>query len=85
MSSLIAPLFRGRVHYAWIVVAVTFLMMLTVAGIRSTPGVLIVPLEQEFGWDRAQHLPGDRPQLLPLRPVRPVRGGADGARRHAPR
>ena len=39
MSSLIAPLFRGRVHYAWIVVAVTFLTMLASAGIRSTPGV----------------------------------------------
>ncbi|WP_162673602.1 MFS transporter [Gemmata massiliana] len=27
--------------------------MLTTAGVRSTPGVLIVPLETEFGWDRA--------------------------------
>ena len=48
-----APLLWGRVHYAWIVVAVTFLTMLASAGIRSTPGVLIVPLEHEFGWDRA--------------------------------
>ena len=42
-----------RVHYAWIVVAVTFLTLLTTAGIRSTPGILIVPLEHEFGWSRA--------------------------------
>ena len=42
-----------RFHYAWIVVAVTFLTLLTTAGIRSTPGVLIVPLEHEFGWSRA--------------------------------
>jgi sugar phosphate permease len=42
-----------RWHYAWIVVAVTFLTLLTTAGIRSTPGILIVPLEHEFGWTRA--------------------------------
>ncbi|HLJ64041.1 MAG TPA: hypothetical protein VKT70_08050 [Stellaceae bacterium] len=39
-------------HYAWIVAAVTFLMLLSAAGIRSTPSVLIVPLEQSFGWER---------------------------------
>ena len=42
-----------RFHYAWLIVVVTFLTLLTTAGIRSTPGVLIVPLEQEFGWSRA--------------------------------
>ncbi|HYF96035.1 MAG TPA: MFS transporter [Symbiobacteriaceae bacterium] len=47
------PLFRGRIHYGWIVVAVTFLGMLGAAGVRSTPGVLMLPLEHEFGWDRA--------------------------------
>jgi len=40
-------------HYAWVVAAVTFLALLITAGIRSTPGVLIVPLEHEFGWSRA--------------------------------
>src|SRR4051812_50157067 len=39
--------------YAWIVAAVTFVALLVGAGIRSTPGVLMVPLEQEFGWSRA--------------------------------
>jgi len=43
----------GRVHYAWIVAAVTFLVLLSTAGVRATPGILIVPLEQEFGWSRA--------------------------------
>jgi MFS family permease len=42
-----------RRHYAWTVAAVTFVVLLVAAGIRSTPGVLIVPLEQEFGWSRA--------------------------------
>ncbi len=48
-----ATLARGRIHYGWIVVAVTFLVLLVAAGIRATPGVLIVPLEREFGWSRA--------------------------------
>ena len=43
----------SRIHYAWIVAAITFLVLLTAAGVRSTPAVLMVPLEQEFGWSRA--------------------------------
>ena len=43
----------SRVHPAWIVAACTFLVLLVAAGVRSTPGVLIVPLEAEFGWSRA--------------------------------
>jgi len=50
---MMKSLFRGRIHYGWIVVAVTFLTMLGAAGVRSTPGVLMLPLEHEFGWDRA--------------------------------
>src|SRR5215813_2847275 len=42
-----------RFHYAWIVLAVTFLTLLVSAATRATPGVLIVPLEREFGWTRA--------------------------------
>jgi len=40
-------------HYGWVVVGITFLVLLTGAGIRATPSVLIVPLEQEFGWSAA--------------------------------
>ncbi len=42
-----------RIHYAWVIALITFGVLLTAAGIRSTPGVLIVPLETEFGWSRA--------------------------------
>ena len=42
-----------RVHPAWVVASCTFLVLLVAAGIRSVPGVLIVPLETEFGWSRA--------------------------------
>ncbi len=50
---MIASLVRGRLHYAWVVFGVTFFTLLAAAGIRSMPGVLIVPLEQSFGWSRA--------------------------------
>src|SRR5581483_516591 len=43
----------ARFHYAWIVAVVTFLTLLATAGIRAMPAVLILPLEQEFGWNRA--------------------------------
>jgi MFS family permease len=44
---------QARLHYAWIVAGVTFLVLLVTAGIRATPGVLMVPLEAEFGWTSA--------------------------------
>ena len=40
-------------HYAWIVAVVAFMTMLVAAGIRATPGLLMVPLETEFGWPRS--------------------------------
>ncbi len=53
-SALAASLGRRNIHYGWVVVAVTFLTLLVTAAAMGTPGVLIVPLEQEFGWDNAQ-------------------------------
>lgn len=44
---------KPRLHYGWIVAAVTFLVLLVGAGVRATPGVLILPLEHEFGWSNA--------------------------------
>ncbi len=43
----------SRPHYSWIVLAITFVVLLVGACIRSTPGVLIIPLEREFGWSAA--------------------------------
>ena len=48
----IASWTKQRFHYAWMVIAVTFLIMLVTAGIRATPSVMMVPLEQGFGWSR---------------------------------
>lgn len=42
-----------RLHYGWYVFAATFAVLLVAAAVRATPGVVIVPLEHEFGWSRA--------------------------------
>ncbi len=39
-----------RIHPAWIVAAVGFLALVGAAGFRSAPGVMMVPLQEEFGW-----------------------------------
>jgi MFS family permease len=49
---VIDRLVGGRRHYAWLIVIVTFVTLITTAGFRATPGVLIVPLQDEFGWSR---------------------------------
>ncbi len=41
-----------RIHPAWIVAGITFLTLIASAGTRSAPSVLIVPLEESFGWGR---------------------------------
>ncbi|SDW07273.1 MFS transporter [Paenibacillus sp. CF384] len=40
-------------HYSWIVVLIAFITLLVSAGIRSMPSILMVPFEQEYGWDRS--------------------------------
>ena len=42
-----------RLHYAWVIAALVFVVALLTAGVRAAPGVLIVPFETEFGWSRA--------------------------------
>lgn len=42
-----------KVHPSWVAAAVGFLALIGAAGMRSTPSVLMVPIEDEFGWSRA--------------------------------
>lgn len=42
-----------RLHRAWLVVAVTFLVLIAAAAFRSSFGLMIVPLDAEFGWERS--------------------------------
>lgn len=43
---------RG-IHYGWVVAAVTFITMLATAGALGSAGVMIEPLQKEFGWANA--------------------------------
>ena len=43
---------RYRVHPAWLVAAVSFVALIGAAGFRATPGALITPLQDEYGWSR---------------------------------
>ena len=44
---------QRKIHPGWIAVAVTFVTLMATAGFRSAPSVLIVPLEEAFGWSRS--------------------------------
>jgi MFS family permease len=43
-----------RLHRAWLVAGVTFLVLLASAAFRSSLGVLLVPIEDDLGWTRTQ-------------------------------
>jgi MFS family permease len=46
MSSTNSP----RLYYGWVVVAITALALLISAGVRSAPGVFLVPVQEETQW-----------------------------------
>jgi MFS family permease len=41
-----------RLHRAWLVAGVSFIALIGAAGFRATPGALITPLQDEYGWSR---------------------------------
>ncbi|MCG8399606.1 MFS transporter, partial [Bacillus atrophaeus] len=41
-----------RLHYAWIIVFITFLILLAVQGVRLSFGAFVEPWEREFSLDR---------------------------------
>ena len=49
-ASSTSPAGTSRLHYAWVMAAITFVVQLVGAGIRATPGIMIVPWERAFGW-----------------------------------
>ena len=55
LSNPLAAAMAGRnLYYGWVVAGATFLVMLATAGAMGAPGVIIQPLEKEFGWSTAQ-------------------------------
>src|SRR5213594_2809220 len=61
-------------YYGWIILILSFLTTLTRAGIRSSPSVLIHPLEVEFGWSRAAIAFGVSINLLLFGVAAPISG-----------
>jgi MFS family permease len=43
-----------KLHPAWTALVVTFITLMATAGFRSAPSILIVPLEDAFGWSRSE-------------------------------
>jgi MFS family permease len=52
-TRLAAAMSRRGLHYGWVVVTTTFITMLVTAGAVGAPGVLLLPLQREFGWSTA--------------------------------
>ena len=52
VASRVAGFLSGRLHYAWVVCGLMFVVILTTVGVRAAPSILIVPLERALGWDR---------------------------------
>ncbi|WP_088012166.1 MFS transporter [Gottfriedia acidiceleris] len=44
---------NGKIHYAWIILIVTFLSVIIAAVTNTMSGVMMIPFEKEFGWSRA--------------------------------
>ncbi|MEN0075289.1 MAG: MFS transporter [Paracraurococcus sp.] len=54
LADLLArPLARRGIHYAWVMVALTFLVSLASAGALGVLGALLLPVQREFGWETA--------------------------------
>ena len=49
-NPLAAAMAARNLHYGWVVAGATFLVMLATAGAMGAPGVILQPLEKEFGW-----------------------------------
>jgi MFS family permease len=43
---------QANFHYAWVILAVTFVCLFIASALRSVPGIIMLSLEQEFHWTR---------------------------------
>ncbi|WP_052460896.1 MFS transporter [Microbacterium gorillae] len=43
-----------RIHPAWFVAAAALIALIGAAGFRAAPGVLMIPLHEEFGWSMTE-------------------------------
>ena len=48
--SLARALAANGIHYGWLMVGLTFLLGMCLAGAMSIPGILLKPMSDDFGW-----------------------------------
>ena len=65
---------RSSFYYGRVVVAVTVMTLIISAGLRSSPGVMILPIEKDLGWSRASLSLGASIGLLVFGLVGPLAG-----------
>lgn len=53
-QALSSRLDRRGIHYAWLIAALTFLVMLTTSAALGLPGAFLQPLTKEMGWNTDQ-------------------------------
>jgi len=44
---------RRTIFYGWVIVAVTAVMLVATAGVRSAPGAFLLSMDDEPGWSTA--------------------------------
>ncbi|HYZ63539.1 MAG TPA: MFS transporter, partial [Acetobacteraceae bacterium] len=49
--ALAAFLARRGIHYGWVMAGITFLVMLSTSAAFGVPGVMLLPIRDEFGWN----------------------------------
>lgn len=47
---MIGRLQRAEFFYSWVIVGITALILIAASGVRSAPGVMILPMQGETGW-----------------------------------
>jgi MFS family permease len=48
------PMRSGKIFYGWVVLGAAFLVIMVGIGTMFSSGVFLIPLQQEFGWNRSQ-------------------------------
>ena len=82
LAHALAPILARRgIHYGWAMAAVTFLVALSTSAAMGMPGVLMLPLQHEFGWDLGSISGAMALRLAAVRADGAVRRGADAALR----
>ena len=51
-NSFARTLARAEIHYGWVMVAIAFLTTVCSSAALTLPGVLLLPITEEFGWSR---------------------------------